>query len=99
MSDAVLVSIIAGIFSTVTGGLGLLGIWLTKREVKTVRHENTRQHRSAQEGRESSLAALQTAHEKILGRVELVHEDVRTVGDRVAIVGQKLDDHLKTPHY
>lgn len=99
MSDAVLVSLIAGFFSTVTGGLGLLGIWLTKREVRTVRHENTRQHRTAQEERESSVSELRQAHSQILGKVDIIHEDVRTVIGHVAVVDQKLDDHLKTPHY
>jgi len=99
MSDAVLVSLIAGTFSTITGGLGLLGIWLTKRDVKAVRHENTQQHQTAQEERESAVEGLRRAHSKILGKVDVIHEDVRTVIGHVAVVDQKLDDHLKTPHH
>lgn len=94
MSDTVVVAIIAGAFSTVTGAIGLAGIWLTKRDVKVVRTENTRQHRTAQEERESSLAELQRAHEKILGKVEIVHEDVRTVVGSVAVIHDQLVTHV-----
>ena len=94
MSDTVVVAIIAGSFSTVTGAIGLAGIWLTKRDVKVVRHENTRQHRTAQEEREDSTKALQAAHEKILSKVDTVHEDVRSVVGSVAVIHHKLTEHV-----
>ncbi len=98
MSDAVTVSLIAGSVSIITGGIGLIGIWLTKREVKTVRVENSQQHGAAQKDREESFEILREAHNKILGKVELVHEDVQTVVGTVAVIGEKLEDHLKSPH-
>ncbi len=98
MSDAVIVSLIAGSVSIVTGGLGLLGIWLTKKDVKTVREENSQQHGNAQKEREESFEILRQGYDKILGKVELVHTDVQTVVGTVAVIGDKLADHLKSPH-
>ena len=98
MSDAVLVSIVTGIFSIIGGGIGLFGIWLTRRDVHTVRRENAQQHASAQEEREESFTQLQESHAKLLDKVDLVHKDVQTVGDTVAVIGWKLEDHIKSPH-
>ena len=84
---------VLGFISTILVSLiGVLGVWLTKRDVKTVRHENSRQHGEAQQERAQ-------AHDMLLGKVNTIHEDVRTVIGHVAVVDQKLDDHLKTPHY
>lgn len=91
MSDTVLVAIIAGTFSTLTGVVSLVGVWLTKRDVKTVRAENSDQHRTAQEERAGAI-------DQLMGKVDMVHKDVKSVGDTVAVVAWKLEDHIKSPH-
>lgn len=80
--------------SIILGFLTLAGVFVTNRRVGKVREENTSQHGAAQAERESSLLELQKAHEKILGKVELVHEDVQQVVGSVAVIHHRLIDHV-----
>lgn len=88
-------SIIVGLFS-------VLGIWLTKRDVKTVRSENTSQHQVAQAGRLSAheelvshVSNVVVSHQELLGTVKSVHEDVREVAYRVGGLDHKISAHIE----
>lgn len=78
---------LAFLSSVIVGALGLVGIWLTKRDVKTVRVENTDQHRVAQQGREDEQGEL-------LGHLQAVHSDVRETAHKVGRLDAKLDLHI-----
>ena len=84
-------NLLAFLSSIIVGAFTLTGILLTKRDVKTVRAENTHQHGEAGRQREQSLAT-------VLDRVEVVRTDVKDIADTVSIIGFKLEDHIKSPH-
>lgn len=74
---------------------------MTKRDVKTVRVENTDQHRVAQAGRADAhdelLVHIQTvaaAHGELIGHVTAIHADVRETSHKVGGLDAKLEAHI-----
>jgi len=84
-------NLLAFLSSIIVGAFTLVGVWFTKRDVRTVRAENTYQHAEAGKQREASLST-------VLDRVEVVRTDVKDIADTVSIIGFKLEDHIKSPH-
>jgi len=84
-------NLLAFLSSIIVGAFTLAGVWFTKRDVKTVRAENTYQHAAAGKQRDASLSI-------VLDRVEVVRTDVRDIADTVSVLGFKLEDHITSPH-